>query len=385
MRSMKKKLRSENFKFIPVNKPLITKEDVEYVNRSMSKGWISSEGPEVKKFESNFSNFIGHKYSIAVSSGTAALEIAVKSLKLKSGDEIIIPNFTIISNAIAVLKQNLNIKLIDCNIKDWNMDISEIKKNITKKTKAIIATHIYNFPLRVDILKKICKKNKIILIEDAAEAIGQKLNNKLCGSFGDISIFSFYANKQITTGEGGMIATSNKKFSEQSKSLRNLCFGKKDRFNHEDIGWNYRMTNIQASLGVSQLKRIKSIVKKRHDVGKKYFDRLKNNKNIYIPETSKTYAKNIYWVIAIVITNKTLGINAKKLMKELIKYGIQTRPFFWPMHKQKILKNKYKISQTKNYKNSEYISEYGLYLPSSLDIKTSQIKFICNKVNLILK
>ena len=385
MRSMKKKLRSENFKFIPVNKPLITKEDVEYVNRSMSKGWISSEGPEVKKFESNFSNFIGHKYSIAVSSGTAALEIAVKSLKLKSGDEIIIPNFTIISNAIAVLKQNLNIKLIDCNIKDWNMDISEIKKNITKKTKAIIATHIYNFPLRVDILKKICKKNKIILIEDAAEAIGQKLNNKLCGSFGDISIFSFYANKQITTGEGGMIATSNKKFSEQSKSLRNLCFGKKDRFNHEDIGWNYRMTNIQASLGVSQLKRIKSIVKKRHDVGKKYFDRLKNNKNIYIPETSKTYAKNIYWVIAIVITNKTLGINAKKLMKELIKYGIQTRPFFWPMHKQKILKNKYRISQTKNYKNSEYISEYGLYLPSSLDIKTSQIKFICNKVNLILK
>jgi len=382
---MKKKLRSENFKFIPVNKPLITKEDVEYVNRSMSKGWISSEGPEVKKFESNFSNFIGHKYSIAVSSGTAALEIAVKSLKLKSGDEIIIPNFTIISNAIAVLKQNLNIKLIDCNIKDWNMDISEIKKNITKKTKAIIATHIYNFPLRVDILKKICKKNKIILIEDAAEAIGQKLNNKLCGSFGDISIFSFYANKQITTGEGGMIATSNKKFSEQSKSLRNLCFGKKDRFNHEDIGWNYRMTNIQASLGVSQLKRIKSIVKKRHDVGKKYFDRLKNNKNIYIPETSKTYAKNIYWVIAIVITNKTLGINAKKLMKELIKYGIQTRPFFWPMHKQKILKNKYRISQTKNYKNSEYISEYGLYLPSSLDIKTSQIKFICNKVNLILK
>ena len=382
---MKKKLRSENFKFIPVNKPLITKEDVEYVNRSMSKGWISSEGPEVKKFESNFSNFIGHKYSIAVSSGTAALEIAVKSLKLKSGDEIIIPNFTIISNAIAVLKQNLNIKLIDCNIKDWNMDISEIKKNITKKTKAIIATHIYNFPLRVDILKKICKKNKIILIEDAAEAIGQKLNNKLCGSFGDISIFSFYANKQITTGEGGMIATSNKKFSEQSKSLRNLCFGKKDRFNHEDIGWNYRMTNIQASLGVSQLKRIKSIVKKRHEVGKKYFDRLKNNKNIYIPETSRAYAKNIYWVIAIVITNKTLGINAKKLMKELIKYGIQTRPFFWPMHKQKILKNKYRISQTKNYKNSEYISEYGLYLPSSLDIKTSQIKFICNKVNLILK
>jgi len=382
---MKKELKSKKFNFIPVNKPLITKEDISYLNKSISKGWISSEGPEVKKFENDFSNFIGHKYSVAVSSGTAALEIAIKSLKLKKGDEVIIPNFTIISNAIAVLKENLNIKLIDCNIKDWNMNISEVKKKITKKTKAIIATHIYNFPLRVDILKKICNKNKIILIEDAAEAIGQKLNNKLCGSFGDISIFSFYANKQITTGEGGMITTNNKKLFEKSKSLRNLCFGKKDRFNHEDIGWNYRMTNLQASLGVSQLKRIKSIVHKRHLVGKEYFQRLKYNKNIYIPETSKNYAKNIYWVIAFVITNKNLNIDAKKMMKKLITYGIQTRPFFWPMHKQKIFKEKYKINTSGNYKNSEYISKYGLYLPSSLDIKSNQIKFICDKVNSILK
>ena len=382
---MKKELKSKKFKFIPVNKPLITKEDIKYLNKSISKGWISSEGPEVKKFENNFSNFIGHKYSVAVSSGTAALEIAVKSLGLKKGDEIIIPNFTIISNAIAVFKENLNIKLIDCNIKDWNMDIAKIKKKITKKTKAIIATHIYNFPLRVDILKKICDKKKIILIEDAAEAIGQKLNNRLCGSFGDISIFSFYANKQITTGEGGMITTNNKKLFDRSKSLRNLCFGKKDRFNHEDIGWNYRMTNLQASLGVSQLKRIKSIVSKRHEVGKKYFEKLKNNKNIYMPEGSRIYAKNIYWVIAIVITNKDLKIDAKQLMKKLLNYGIQTRPFFWPMHKQSVFRKKNKISISGNYKNSEYISKYGLYLPSSLDIKSNQINFICDKLNSILK
>ena len=382
---MKKELKSKKFKFIPVNKPLITKEDIKYLNKSISKGWISSEGPEVKKFENNFSNFIGHKYSVAVSSGTAALEIAVKSLGLKKGDEIIIPNFTIISNAIAVFKENLNIKLIDCNIKDWNMDIAKIKKKITKKTKAIIATHIYNFPLRVDILKKICDKKKIILIEDAAEAIGQKLNNRLCGSFGDISIFSFYANKQITTGEGGMITTNNKKLFDRSKSLRNLCFGKKDRFNHEDIGWNYRMTNLQASLGVSQLKRIKSIVSKRHEVGKKYFEKLKNNKNIYMPEGSRIYAKNIYWVIAIVIINKDLKIDAKQLMKKLLNYGIQTRPFFWPMHKQSVFRKKNKISISGNYKNSEYISKYGLYLPSSLDIKSNQIKFVCDKLNSILK
>ena len=382
---MKKELKSKKYNFIPVNKPLITREDISYLNKSISKGWISSEGPEVKRFENNFSSFIGNKYSVAVSSGTAALEIAIKSLKLKKGDEVIIPNFTIISNAMAVLKENLIIKLVDCNIRDWNMDILEIQKKITKKTKAIIATHIYNFPLRVDILKKICKKNKIILIEDAAEAIGQTLNNKLCGSFGDISIFSFYANKQITTGEGGMITTNSKKLYEQSKSLRNLCFGKQDRFNHEDIGWNYRMTNLQASLGVSQLKRIKSIVSRRHRVGNEYFQKLKNNKNIYIPETTRSYAKNIYWVIAFIITNKNLKIDAKKLMKMLLRYGIQTRPFFWPMHMQKIFKNKYKINISGKYKNSEYISKYGLYLPSSLDIKPNQIKFICDKVNTILK
>tara|TARA_B110000967_G_scaffold187597_1_gene209654 strand:+ start:914 stop:2056 length:1143 start_codon:yes stop_codon:yes gene_type:complete len=380
---MKKKSKSKKFKFIPVNKPLITKEDIKFVNKSISRGWISSEGPEVKKFETNFSKFIGHRYSIAVSSGTAALEIALKSLKLKTGDEVIIPNFTIISNALAVLKENLTIRLIDCNIRDWNMDISQIEKKITKKTKAIIATHIYNFPLRIDILKKICQKHKIILIEDAAEVVGQKLNNKLCGSYGDISTFSFYANKQITTGEGGMITTNNKNLYEESKGLKNLCFGKQDRFNHEGIGWNYRMTNLQASLGLSQLKRIKSIVGKRHKVGREYFQKLKNNKNIYIPETSRSYAKNIYWVIAFVITNQKLKIDAKKLMTKLMEFGIQTRPFFWPMHMQKILKNK--INTSGVYKNSEYISKYGLYLPSSLDIKSNQIKFICEKVNSILK
>ena len=382
---MKKKSKLKKYEFIPVNKPLIEKKDITEILKSLKEGWISSDGPEVKSFELNFSKLVKRKYSVAVSNGTAALEIAIKALDIKKGDEVIIPNFTIISNAMAVLKEGLNIKLVDCNIKDWNMDIFEIEKKITKKTKAIIATHIYNFPLRVDILKKICKKNKIILIEDAAEVIGQKLNNKLCGSYGVISIFSFYANKQITTGEGGMITTNSKKLYKQSKSLRNLCFGKQDRFNHEDIGWNYRMTNLQASLGVSQLKRVRSIVRRRHRVGNEYFQKLKNNKNIYIPETTRSYAKNIYWVIAFVIINKNLNIDAKKLMKRLIAYGIQTRPFFWPMHKQKVFKEKYKINTSGNYKNSEYISKYGLYLPSSLDIKSNQIKFICDKVNSILK
>ena len=381
---MKKKLGLNKKTFFPVSVPNVTQKDIISVNKALKAGWISSEGPEVKKFEKNFSKYIGHKYAVAVSSGTAALEIAIKSLNLKKGDEIIIPNFTIISNALAAIKQDLKIKLIDCGKFDWNMDISQIKKNISKKTKAIIATHIYNFPLRIDLLKKICKKKKIFIIEDAAEVLGQKLNKKLCGSYGDISTFSFYANKQITTGEGGMITTNNKKLYEKSSSLRNLSFGKKDRFNHDDIGWNYRMTNIQASLGISQLKRINQIVKTKHKIGLEYYKRLKNNSNLYIPELQKKYAKNIYWVVAILILNKKLKIDAKSMMKKLKAEGIATRPFFWPMHMQKILK-KYNISKNTSFPNSNYICKYGLYLPSGLNLKTSEINFICSKINKIFK
>ena len=381
---MKKKLGLNKKTFFPVSVPNVTQKDIISVNKALKAGWISSEGPEVKKFEKNFSKYIGHKYAVAVSSGTAALEIAIKSLNLKKGDEIIIPNFTIISNALAAIKQDLKIKLIDCGKFDWNMDISQIKKNISKKTKAIIATHIYNFPLRIDLLKKICKKKKIFIIEDAAEVLGQKLNKKLCGSYGDISTFSFYANKQITTGEGGMITTNNKKLYEKSSSLRNLSFGKKDRFNHDDIAWNYRMTNIQASLGVSQLNRINQIVRTKHKIGLEYYKRLKSNSNLYIPEIRKKYAKNIYWVVAILILNKKLKIDAKNMMKKLKAEGISTRPFFWPMHMQKILK-KYNISKNTSFPNSNYICKYGLYLPSGLNLKTSEINFICSKINKIFK
>jgi perosamine synthetase len=369
-------------KFIPVNKPLLTKSDLISVNKTFKSGWISSSGKEIINFEKNFSTFVGHKYGIAVANGTAALDIAVKLANLKKGDEIIIPNFTIISNALPAIKEKIKLKVVDCDKKDWNLNLENLKKKITKNTKVIIATHIYNFPCRVDIIRKICDKKKILLIEDCAEAVGQKINNKKCGSFGHVSIFSFYANKQITTGEGGMLTTNSRVYCEKAKSLRNLSFGKKNRFDHSDIGWNYRITNVQASLGNNQLKRINKIVKKRHENGQLYYERLKKNKNIFIQPPKNKISKNIYWVIAILITNKQLKIDALKASKILRKYGIETRPFFWPMHKQKILKN-YNFYRSNNYKNSDYISKYGFYLPSSLDIKVSEINYICKIVNKI--
>ena len=250
-------------KLIPVSSPLITTNDAKSVYKVVKSGWVSSSGKEIIKFEKKLAKFVNRKFACAVSSGTAALEIAVKSLDLKKNDEVIMPAFTIISNAIAIIKNEAKPVLIDTDIKTWNIKIEDIKKKITKKTKALMIPHIYGFPCDMDKIVKLCKKYKLYLIEDAAEMIGQQYKNRPCGSFGDISTFSFYANKHITTGEGGMIFTNNIKLHKKFKLLKNLNFGKIDRFNHSEISWNYRLTNMQASLGLSQFKRIKKIIKKK--------------------------------------------------------------------------------------------------------------------------
>jgi perosamine synthetase len=229
---------------------------------------------------------------------------------------------------------------------------------------------------------KICKKYNLLVIEDAAEVLGLKYKNKMCGSFGDISIFSFYANKQITTGEGGMLSMNNLKISEKCKSLRNLCFGKLNRFNHDDLGWNYRMTNIQATLGLSQLKNIKHIVNKKMEIGSYYYKKLYQNSNIQILPPSNEFSKNIYWVVGIVIKKNIM--TASKFSDEIARYGIKTRPFFWPMHEQHIFK-KMKMFKNKKFPNSSYLAKYGLYLPSYFKLKKKDINYISSAINKILK
>tara|TARA_B100001123_G_C15169105_1_gene970638 strand:+ start:131 stop:1270 length:1140 start_codon:yes stop_codon:yes gene_type:complete len=379
---MNKKLKSRVKLVYPVSIPSITRKDANNVSRVIRDGWISSDGPEIKKFEENFSRFIRRKYSVAVSSGTAALEIAIKAAGIKKNDEVLIPNFTIISNALSVIRQQAKPIPIDCNLNDWNIKIEDIEKNISKKTKAIIITHIYSFPNDMDKILKICKKHNLIIIEDAAEVLGIKYKQKMCGSFGDISTFSFYANKQLTTGEGGMISIDSLEIYEKCKSLRNLCFGKLNRFDHEDIGWNYRMTNMQAALGLGQLKNIKRVVKKKMEIGSYYYNELHKNPNIQILPPSTIFSKNIYWVVGIVIKNSKM--KGHVLSKKLKKYGIQTRPFFWPMHEQKIFK-KMKIFKKKKFPNSSYIAKYGIYLPSYFQLKKKDINYISSVVNKIIK
>ncbi len=373
----------KKFKFIPVNIPKLYKEEKNNISECIKTNWISSEGKFVKVFEENFSKFNERKYGIAVSSGTAALEVAVKSLDLKKNSEVIIPSFSIISTALCVIKAGLKPVLVDCDINTWNTNPDEILKKITRRTSAIIITHIYGLPVNLAKVLLKAKQKKIKIIEDTAELIGQKYKNKICGSFGDLSTFSFYANKHITTGEGGMILTNDQKLYEKCKSLRNLSFSKSyfDRYNHNDIGWNYRMTNLQAALGCGQLKNIHKIIKRKREIGDLYYEKLKNNKNLILQKKKTSYSNNIYWVFGILIKNKK-KFNRNSVMKKLLKYGVDTRPFFLSMNKQSIfIKNK--IFTKIKMPNSEYLSKNGFYVPSGLGLKNIEINYICSILNKI--
>ena len=380
---MKIKSKSKN-KFIPVNVPKIFNQEKINVKKCLDTGWISSEGKYVKKFEESFSKYNKRIFGVAVSSGTAALEIGMKSLNLKKGDEVIIPTFSIISTALCVLKLGLKPVLVDSNIYTWNMDTDQVIKKITKKTKAIIITHIYGFPVDMKKILAIAKRKNIKIIEDSAEMIGQTYFKKRCGTFGDLSTFSFYANKHITTGEGGMILTNNKKIYNKCKSLRNLCFGiGTKKFNHDDIGWNYRMTNVQAAIGCGQLKNISWIIRRKRQIGKRYIFILKNCNKIYIQPYKLSYAKNIFWVFGILL-KKNANISRDQVIKKLLKHNIQTRNFFYPMHKQKIFKKMRLFPKKQKFPNSDYLSKKGFYLPSGIGITNVEIDFVAKTLLKIL-
>ena len=372
-------------KFIPVNIPKLYNSEKTNVINCVRTNWISSEGKFVKEFEKKFSQYNSRKFGVAVSSGTAALEVAIKALNLKKNSEVIIPSFSIIATALCVVKCGLKPILVDCSLSTWNMDPEKVIKKISKKTSAIIITHIYGLPVDLQKIINVAKKKNIKVIEDAAEVIGLKYKNRMCGSFGDVSTFSFYANKHITTGEGGMIVTNKKDIYEKCKSLRNLSFSKSyfDRYNHDDIGWNYRMTNMQAALGCGQLKSINKIVKRKREIGNLYYKHLKKNKHLLFQENKNSYSKNIYWVFGVLL-KKNSRSKRDFLMRALLKNKIDTRPFFLSMNKQKVFK-KMKIFSKSKMPNSEYLSNNGFYLPSGLGISNNEIRYVCTTLNQLLR
>jgi perosamine synthetase len=322
---------------VPVNTPLLTDREAYYLNQCIETGWISSEGPFIAAFEKQFSQYIGTEYGVAVSNGSGALDIAVAAFSFNAGDEIIMPTFTIISPASSVVRAGLVPVLIESDEATWNMDVTKIEEKITPKTKAILAVHIYGLPVDMDPILALAKKYNLKVIEDAAEMHGQTYKGRMCGTLGDISIFSFYPNKHITTGEGGMILTNDKHLAERCKKLRNLAFEPNGRrFVHHELGWNYRMTNMQAALGLAQMERIHEHINKKRWVGKRYAEGLKNLEGFQQPLHQTDYADNIYWVYGLVAETEQL---AEETVKKLNDQKIGTRPFFWCIHEQPVFLN----------------------------------------------
>lgn len=366
--------------FIPVNTPLFDGNEKKYLCECIDTGWISSEGPFVKRFESDMSAYVGRKYGIAVSSGTAALEAAVRAFDFEEGSEVIVPAFTIISCAQAITKAGLKPVVVDCDIDTWNMDVDAVEKCITSKTCAIMVVHIYGLPVQMNKIIELAQKYDLKIIEDAAEVHGQTYNGKMCGSFGDISIFSFYPNKHITCGEGGMILTDDELLAERCKKIRNLFFSER-RYVHEEIGSNFRMTNMQAALGVAQLEKIEQHIARKREIGQLYNELLKDICDIRKPVTHTEYAENIYWVYGIVIGD-SYDFDALEVTERLKELKVGARTFFFPIHKQPVYL-KQGLFRDVHCPNAEYLAERGFYIPSGLGISDEEIREVAYKVKLL--
>jgi perosamine synthetase len=362
-------------KYISVNEPVLKGNEKKYLNECIDTGWISSDGPFVKIFEQKFADYNNRKYGITVANGSVAIDVALTALGIKAGDEVILPAFTIISCINPIIRIGAKPVLVDSELDTWNMNVNDIESKITSNTKAILMVHIYGHPVDVDPILVLCKKYNLYLIEDAAEVIGQEYKGRMCGSFGDISTFSFYPNKHITTGEGGMVLTNSDSLAEKCRSLRNLCFKTERRFLHEEIGWNFRMTNLQAAIGLAQLEQIEQFLIKKRQIGEWYNEFLSDIHIFQKPLPKTLFSNNIYWVYGIVLDSK-LGKKAIDIMSALHSKGVGSRPFFYALNKQPVF-NKMGLFINEKYKIAEYLTDYGFYLPSGLNLEKHDVEIVC--------
>ena len=382
---------------IPVSEPLIGAKEIEYVNECLHTGWISSAGRFIEEFEQKWADYCGMKYGIAMSNGTTALQAAVGCIGLQPGDKVIMPTFTIISCAQAIIYNGGVPVLVDCDQRTWCMDIDQVHHKVEAemskgdgKLKAIMPVHIYGHPVDMDPILELAEKYDLKIIEDAAEVHGAEYLTgresacpqwKRCGSFGDLSVFSFYANKLITTGEGGMVLTDNPNYAEKARRLRNLCFLPERRFLHTELGHNFRLTNLQAAIGLGQIERMEEIITKKRWMGNAYTERLQSVDYLQLP-VEETWAKQVYWMYGIVL-NESTGLDAVQFAQKLKEKGVETRPFFMGMHEQPVFLNM-GLFQNEKYPVAEHIARQGLYLPSGLTLTEQQIDKVFETVKTIL-
>jgi perosamine synthetase len=366
---------------IPVCVPLLGPKELEYVVDCLETNWISSKGKYVEEFERKFADYCNCKYGVSTTSGTTAIHLALASLGLKEGDEVIVPAFTMIGSVFPIIYCGAKPVFVDADLETWNIDVNQIEDKITCRTKAILPVHIYGHPCDMNKILKLAKDHDLRVVEDAAEAHGAEYLGKKIGGIGDVGCFSFYANKIITCGEGGMIVTNDQKIAEKAQSLRNLSFPKGDRiYLHSEVGYNYRMTNVQAAIGLAQLERIDEFVGLRRKNAQLYNALLAKAKGITLPPEKK-WAKNVYWMYSVLVEPE-FRKSRNQLMNELKKRNIETRPFFIPMNEQPALQQRVLVKE-RTYPVAAELSSKGLNLPSSSGLRVEELNVVCDAIKQI--
>lgn len=372
-------------KFIPVCEPALIGKESEYVQDCLRHNWISSSGKYIEKFEKGFAEFCSVKYGVAVCNGTVSLHIALEALGIGPGDEVIIPDFTMIGSVNAILYTGARPVVVDVDKETWCIDPGLISEKITQRTKAIMPVHIYGHPCDMDEINQIAKDHNLFVIEDAAEAHGALYKGRKTGSLSDAASFSFYANKIITTGEGGMVVTNDEEIVERARLLRNHAFTK-TRFLHKEVGYNYRFTNIQAAIGLAQLENINKFVETRIRNAQRYDNLLQSIEGIITPPC-KDWAKNVYWMYGILLDG--FGMSRDALGQELLKRGVETRPFFVPLSQQPMFVTKSRKFDFPAVNGdcpvSAMLGRNGLYLPSSNSLTNEDVGFVVDAIKEIKK
>lgn len=365
---------------IPVSEPLIGERERAYVEEALRSGWIS-QGRFVGEFERKWAGYCGSAHGVSVSNGTAALELAVEALSLPKGSEVILPSFTIISCATAIVRAGCTPVLVDCEPDTWCLDVGEVARKITPRTRAIMPVHMYGHMADMGPLMELAARHGLAVIEDAAEAHGAEQDGRRAGGIGTIGCFSFYSNKIITTGEGGMVVTNDAALAERARHLRNLFFDESKRFQHAEIAHNFRLTNIQAAVGLAQSERIEESVARKRRMAALYIEGLRNLPGVQLP-VERPGTKNVYWMFGLVLGD-SYPFNAAVLAERLRAKGIETRPFFVGMHEQPALRTR-GLFAGERYPITERISRRGLYLPSGLTLADDDIERVCTAIRACL-
>ncbi len=359
---------------IPIAKPFFGNEEIENLTTCVQSTWVSSAGKFIDEFEKNFAHYCGTKYAISTSNGTTALHLAVMALGIGPGDEVLVPSLTFVSCANVIVYVGAKPVFVDIDRASWTIDPDEIEKHISRRSKAILAVHLYGYPAEMDKIKKIAKRHNLFLIEDAAEAHGAEYEGKKVGGLGDIGCFSFYGNKIITTGEGGMVTLNNRKIFDKIVLQKNHGTTGKKRYWHSVVGYNYRMTNMQAALGVAQLRQIDRFLERRKEIDMLYRKLLLGIAGIILPPANTKKRKGVCWQFSMRIENKTFGMSRNQLITFLKRKSIETRPFFISLHKLPMYKMK------NNFPHSDVISQEGISLPTSMHLSNKEIIYIVHSI-----